>query len=65
MTASEFLAPIILYQDGEYETGFVQAPASGMREILLARLNGQWRASSDRTYVWGQIHVPIAPAKPQ
>jgi hypothetical protein len=65
VTASEFLTPIILWHDERFEVGLAQAPAPGMREILLQRLNGQWRASSDRTYVWAQIHVPIAPAKPQ
>ena len=63
VTASEFLAPIILSQNGSYEVGFAQAPAAGMQEILLMRLNGRWSASNKDTYVWGQLSVPVRTTK--
>jgi hypothetical protein len=62
VTASEFLTPIILSQNGSYEVGFAQAPAAGLQDILLMRLAGTWATSEERTYVWGQISVPVKPA---
>lgn len=62
VTASEFLTPIILSQNGSYEVGFAQAPAAGLQDILLMRLAGTWSISEERTYVWGQISVPVKPS---